>query len=341
MIFSPYPYPNSNPNSTFSLTGAARSQQLQASCLQLLRALLHIHPAAAALTVRVLGALLASPAIGSQLTSAAHILTDNDGSQVSTHPLITHPRMHPHNTHSPTSLSPHILITHALITHPLITTPSHHPSSHQKAGRGGHGLVGDILRTLVGVMPVTPARNSMDIEGQNNQQLTHQYAYQPQDVLQPLCARFPSISYTRRGPLVQMALHALGPGALPACTAVLLAHALSAYDPEAEEAPALLPSAASERKLEDAAGAPAKGLILLSRSSQRKATRAMRTSQPEEFFRLAMESILSRPGTAALSSQTVDTSWIHIHIDTSRYKTNSRSANTTSLDLLLSHSLDL
>ena len=191
-------------------------------------------------------------------------------------------------------------LTQASSSHPLLT-PSYHPRSHHQAGRSGHGLVGDILRTLVGVMPVTPApstRDSMDIEGQNNQQLTHQYAYQPQDVLQPLCARFPSISYTRRGPLVQMALHALGPGALPACTAVLLAHALSAYDPEAEEAPALLPSAASERKLEDAAGAPAKGLILLSRSSQRKATRAMRTSQPEEFFRLAMESVLSRPGIA-------------------------------------------
>ena len=138
----------------------------------------------------------------------------------------------------------------------------------------------------------------MEVDGQHNLQLTHQYAYQPQDVLQPLCARFPAISYTRRGLLVQMALHALGPGALPACTAVLLAHALSAYDPEAEEAPALLPTGANERKLEDAAGAPAKGLILLSRSSQRKATRAMRTSQPEEFFRLAMDIILSRPGTA-------------------------------------------
>jgi len=47
--------------------GTARSAQLQASCLTLLRALVRAHPAAAALAVRVLGALLASPAMAAQV----------------------------------------------------------------------------------------------------------------------------------------------------------------------------------------------------------------------------------------------------------------------------------
>ena len=49
--------------------GTARSAQLQASCLTLLRALVRAHPAAAALAVRVLGALLASPAMAAQVSS--------------------------------------------------------------------------------------------------------------------------------------------------------------------------------------------------------------------------------------------------------------------------------
>ena len=47
--------------------GTARSAQLQASCLTLLRELIRAHPAAAALAVRVLGALLSSPAMGAQV----------------------------------------------------------------------------------------------------------------------------------------------------------------------------------------------------------------------------------------------------------------------------------
>lgn len=41
-------------------------------------------------------------------------------------------------------------------------------------------------------------------------------------------------------------------------------------------------------------GEPA-DLILLSRSSQRKAFRALKTSQPEELFRLAIDNVLIRP----------------------------------------------
>ena len=89
---------------------------------------------------------------------------------------------------------------------------------------------------------------------------------------------------------------ALGPAALPACAAVLLAHALSAYDPDADAAPAA-PDTPADRPLSAPASASA-GLILLSRSSQRKASRALRTSQPEEFFHLALDTVLARSAEA-------------------------------------------
>jgi hypothetical protein len=97
--------------------------------------------------------------------------------------------------------------------------------------------------------------------------------------------RFLSVPSSRRSSLLRMAMGALGPCALPACTSVLLAHALSAYDPEGETAPI---------SGECAQGASQGGLILLSRSSQRKASRTLKSSQPEELFRLAIDSVLTK-----------------------------------------------
>lgn len=92
-----------------------------------------------------------------------------------------------------------------------------------------------------------------------------------------------------RSSLLRAALRVLGPCALPASTSVLLAHALSAYDPEGEVP---TPTQGGE--------GPQGGLILLSRSSQRKASRLLKSSQPEELFRLAMDSILTQSGEVSL-----------------------------------------
>ena len=96
--------------------------------------------------------------------------------------------------------------------------------------------------------------------------------------------RFLSVPSSSRSSLLRAALGVLGACALPASTSVLLAHALSAYDPDGD-----VPTPAGE-------SSPPGGLILLSRSSQRKASRLLKNSQPEELFRLAMDSILTQSG---------------------------------------------
>jgi hypothetical protein len=73
------------------------------------------------------------------------------------------------------------------------------------------GLVGDILRTLVGAMPQN-IPTIMNVDGSEEQKI---YRFLPQDVLQPFCARFSSIPAARRVTLLKTALDALGPCALP------------------------------------------------------------------------------------------------------------------------------
>ena len=85
-----------------------------------------------------------------------------------------------------------------------------------------------------------------------------------------------------------MAMDALGPCALPACTSVLLAHSVSAFIHEKED------DVAQGENKEFTQGDQQGGLILLSRSSQRKASRSLKSSQPEELFRLAMDSVLTK-----------------------------------------------
>lgn len=111
----------------------------------------------------------------------------------------------------------------------------------------------------------------------------------------------------RRASLLRMALSALGSCALPACTGVLLAHALNSYNPDMDSSNYNSVVDKSERENGTLAviprgipgttdyvlGIPQGGLILLSRSSQRKASRTLKSSQPEELFRLAIDCILS------------------------------------------------
>jgi hypothetical protein len=85
-----------------------------------------------------------------------------------------------------------------------------------------------------------------------------------------------------------MAMDALGPCALPACTSVLLAHSISSFVHDKEE------EGAQGESHEFSLGNQQGGLILLSRSSQRKASRSLKSSQPEELFRLAMDSVLTK-----------------------------------------------
>ena len=65
-------------------------------------------------------------------------------------------------------------------------------------GEGG-GLMGRILRTLVSAMPTKVI--SEDVGGEDG---SSPYLFQPQDVLQPLCARFPAIPAARRVALLQV-----------------------------------------------------------------------------------------------------------------------------------------
>ena len=132
------------------------------------------------------------------------------------------------------------------------------------------------------------------------------------------------MSAARRSSLLRMALTALGPCALPACTGVLLALALNSYSPEPESdsgsggggsgggggSMSMSSSSALTTTNESTTttlslhemgqsqsqgqGQGQGGLILLSRSSQRKASRALKSSQPEELFRLAMDCVLTR-----------------------------------------------
>jgi hypothetical protein len=100
--------------------------------------------------------------------------------------------------------------------------------------------------------------------------------------------RFLSIPSSRRSVLIRMAMDALGPCALPACTSVLLAHSVSSFVHDKEE------EGAQGDSHEFSQGNQQGGLILLSRSSQRKASRSLKSSQPEELFRLAMDSVLTK-----------------------------------------------
>ena len=216
----------------------------------------------------------------------------------------------------------------------LLASPS--ISAHLLAeGQNGNndGLVGEILTTLVAAMP---DKNNMEVEG------TRDIKFLPQDILQPLCTRyvalyvlmrcavicdltslkphcrFLSVPSSRRSSLLRMAMGALGPCALPACTSVLLAHALSAYDPEGETAPVS----------EGAQGAPQGGLILLSRSSQRKASRTLKSSQPEELFRLAMDSVLSKSAEVRATWCTLPSTCLHFPFPLGFLETNRTDLHT-------------
>ena len=59
--------------------GTARSSQLQKSCLQLLRSLISLSPESVTLSVQVLGSLLASPSISSQLLRDNAQSNDKEG----------------------------------------------------------------------------------------------------------------------------------------------------------------------------------------------------------------------------------------------------------------------
>jgi hypothetical protein len=131
------------------------------------------------------------------------------------------------------------------------------------------GLVEDILGKLCNIM-------QSDSTG-----------FIPQHLIQPLCFHYSAMSSFRRGYLVRVAVDLLGDKALPAAVSVLLTHALVAYEPES---------------LDSEITPDADHYILLSRSSQRKSQRQLRTSKPEDIFKLALDFPLRKSGSSQVSS---------------------------------------
>jgi hypothetical protein len=222
--------------------GSAKSTQLQATALAVLRQLVSLCPDTAALSIAVLGKLLSSSTVGQHMVSTV--------------------------------------------------VPG------AAAGDNRRGVVAEILRTLVSVIPSTSEAVTGDAAGAAAGTVTT--GLMAQDILGPYCAHFPSMPPRRRHALIHMALNTLGASALASCSAVLLAHTLAAYDPETESNAKAV--AAESLASGSSGGGSGGGLILISRSSQRKAQRAMRTSLPEDLFRLAFECVLTRPAEAQIST---------------------------------------
>ena len=116
--------------------------------------------------------------------------------------------------------------------------------------------------------------------------------FSPQKMLQPLCFYFTSLTSAQRGALVKIATNILGSSSLPAAVSVLLVHSLVAYDPEE------IQSHISTSQDEEAADT----FILLSRSSQRKALRQLRTYKSEDMFKLALALTLKKPVEVQVSA---------------------------------------
>ena len=106
-----------------------------------------------------------------------------------------------------------------------------------------------------------------------------------QHILEPLYLNFPDIPVQKRLSVLKVAMSAVGPGALPANISTLLVHVLRSYEP----------AAATQ-------GSADCNFILLSKSAHRKAAQSLRTSIPEDLFRLAIESSLSHPAVIQVGS---------------------------------------
>lgn len=152
----------------------------------------------------------------------------------------------------------------------LLTNLSSESSFAKDGATSREGLIDDILNKLCSIVKKSSEK------------------FIPQHVLQPLCFHFTELSSFRRGLLVKSAVEILGESSLPACVSVLLTHALVAYDPEVN----VMGTEADNNE----------SYILLSRSAQRKAHRELKSSKPEDIFRLALDFSLRKSGASQVSS---------------------------------------
>jgi len=151
-------------------------------------------------------------------------------------------------------------------------------------GANTDGILIEVLKTFSNVMisrSITLQSTETDEDG----------TYLPQEILQPLCAYFGEMPAHRRSTLLNLALASLHDTALPACVNILLVHAFCTFEMDIEQS-AKAAAAAAEGSANDGA------VILLSRAAQRKAFRSLKTSQPEELFRLAVDITNSRGAEA-------------------------------------------
>lgn len=121
----------------------------------------------------------------------------------------------------------------------------------------------------------------------------------PQDLLQPLFVHVTDMSHSSREAVVALAIRVLGPQSLPACVNALLAHVLATHETGGGE---------GGGEVEVTGDA----LILLSRSAQRKAQRQLRTSLPEDLFRLVVGTSVSLPAVHQLGNLIIAVKSAHI-----------------------------
>jgi hypothetical protein len=141
---------------------------------------------------------------------------------------------------------------------------------NEEINDGRASVIFEILNILSSVGKLTH-NSAMSTEISTN-------SFYPQQIIQPFCFHFQSIATHKRNNLLFYAMDSLGPRALPSCTSTLLAHVFIAYEP-IESNDLDLTNIENDNQ----------GLILLSKSSNRKVKKALKTSRPEELFRLALD----------------------------------------------------
>lgn len=141
---------------------------------------------------------------------------------------------------------------------------------NEEINDGRASVIFEILNILSGVGKLS-YNGKLSIEISN-------VSFYPQQIIQPFCFHFQSIATHKRNNLLFYAMDSLGPKALPSCTSTLLAHVFISYEPIESNDLNLLNIENDNH-----------GLILLSKSSNRKAKKALKTSRPEELFRLALD----------------------------------------------------
>lgn len=179
----------------------------------------------------------------------------------------------------------------------------------------------DLMRSILIIFTqphLSPAGNDVSNEQMIN--TASSTTFRSQDILQPLCINFESLQSNRRIDIMNVAISTVGlSGCIPALTNILLIHSILSFDNDNGEMHSNDMKSALSPFHVDAM----KNMIILSRSTQKKAFRKFITLTSEEIYRhsidLVNQSLLTNPKTDTTHTADICMSNLVLQMKLARY----------------------